>query len=303
MTKNLIALVGAQPVPNLLSMRALKPESVLFVGTPEWHANAQHLQALIGREAQVNLTEIRNPSDPQAIQQAILKKLRKLNWSPDEITVDLTGGSKMMAIVAYRMAIDASADLADVELVNGRYHQRTYHVENGRANLVEDKPLPTLITIADYLRAHVPDFNEEGVSRDHGGHIDSGGHFEATLRRVLEPEIDEVLNGVRPAGVGDQIEIDLVVRCGNNVGIVEAKTGANKAGIDQLDTSGNPTYMGHYTQKFLITGRYLSRAHKSLALAQRIQVIELPGYVHGKGLPAQEANRLVQTIQQALHAA
>lgn len=302
MTKNLIALVGAQPVPNLLSMRALKPEAVLFVGTPEWHANAQHVQALISRDAQVNLTEVRNPNDPQAIHHTIDKKMRKLGWTTDETTIDLTGGSKMMAITAYRMAIDASADLADVELVNGRYHLRTYHVENGRAHLEKDEQLPTLITIADYLRAHVPDFNEEGVSRDHGGHIDSGGHFEATLRRVLEPEIDEVLNGVRPAGVGDQIEIDLIVRCGNNVGIVEAKTGANKAGIDQLDTAGNPTYMGRHTQKFLITGRYLSRAHKSLAMAQRIQVIELPGYIHGKGLPVQEANRLVQTIQRTLHA-
>jgi len=302
MTKNLIALVGAQPVPNLLSMRYLKPESVLFVGTPDWHANAQHLQKLLSRDTQVNLTEVRNPNDPQAVHKAISKKLRKLNWSADEITVDLTGGSKMMAITAYRMAIDAGADLADVELMNGRYHLRTYHVENGRAHLDKDEQLPTLITIADYLRAHVPDFNEEGVSRDHGGHIDSGGHFEATLRRVLEPEIDEVLSGVRPAGVGEQIEIDLMVRCGNNVGIVEAKTGANKQGIDQLDTAGNPTYMGRHTQKFLITGRYLSRAHKSLAMAQLIHVIELPGYVHGKGLPIKEANRLVQTIQRTLSA-
>lgn len=302
MTKYLIELVGAQPVPNLLSMRHLKPEAVLFVGTPEWHANAQHLQALMSREAQVNLTEIRSPNDPQAIQRAIQKKVRKLGWSAEDITVDLTGGSKMMAITAYQMALDASANLADVELVNGRYHMRTYHVENGRARLDDDIRLPDLITIADYLHAHTPGFNEEGVSRDRQGHIDSGGHFEATLRRVLEPEIDEVLSGVRPAGVGDQIEIDLIVRCGNNVGIVEAKTGANKAGIDQLDTAGNPTYLGRHTQKFLITGRYLSRAHKSLALAQQIRVIELPGYMHGKGLPAQEANRLVQTIQRALHA-
>jgi hypothetical protein len=208
----------------------------------------------------------------------------------------------MMAIVAYQMGLDYNTGLADVELVNGRYHLRTYYVENGRARLDEDIRLPTLITIADYLHAHVPGFNEEGVSRDHSGHIDSGGHFEATLRRVLELAVDEVLSGVRPAGVGEQIEIDLIVRCGNNVGIIEAKTGANKAGIDQLDTAGNPAYLGIHTQKFLITGRYLSRAHKALALAQQIQVIELPGYEHGKGLPVQEVKRLVQTVQRTLFA-
>ena len=302
MTQKLIALVSTKPVLNLLSLRYLQPEEVLFVGTPEWHANAQHLQALIGRDLPVHLTEVRNPNDPQAVRQAIATKVRKLGWSPGDITVDLTGGSKIMSIIAYQMALEHNADIADVELVNGRYHLRTYHVENGRVHHFEETPLPTLITIADYLHAHVPGFTEEGVSRDQRGHIDSGGHFEATLLQTLTPHVDELLSGVRPAGVGNQIEIDLILRCGNNVGIVEAKTGANKAGIDQLDTAGNPTYLGSYTQKFLITGQYLSRAHKSLALAQQICVIELPGYVEGQTLPPQEANRLVRTIQQTLFA-
>lgn len=301
MTQKLIALVSTKPVLNLLSLRHLQPQEVLFVGTPEWHANAQHLQALIGRETAVHLTEVRNPNDPQAVRQAIATKVRKLGWSPGDITVDLTGGTKIMSIIAYQMALEHNADIADVELVNGRYHLRTYHVENGRIHHFEETTLPPLITIADYLHAHVPGFKEEGVSRNQRGQIDSGGHFEATLYQALAPHVDELLSGVRPAGVGNQIEIDLILRCGNHVGIVEAKTGANKAGIDQLDTAGNPAYLGPYTQKFLITGQYLSRAYKSLALAQQICVIELPGYIEGKALSAQEADRLIRTIQKTLH--
>ena len=117
---------------------------------------------------------------------------------------------------------------------------------------------------------------------------------------ALAPHVDEVMAGVRPSGVAKQIEIDLVVRQGNNVGIIEAKTGIKKAGIDQLDTAGNPHYLGDFLAKMLVTGRYLPRAHKALATAQEIRVIELPGYSDRAGLPSQDKQRLVQTVQQAL---
>jgi hypothetical protein len=105
---------------------------------------------------------------------------------------------------------------------------------------------------------------------------------------------------VRPKGVADQIEIDLMVRLANNIGIIEAKTGIKKAGIDQLDTAGNPHNLGDYLVKLLITGRYLPRAHKALATAQDIRVIELPGYSDHSGLPPNEKRLLVQTVRNAL---
>jgi hypothetical protein len=105
---------------------------------------------------------------------------------------------------------------------------------------------------------------------------------------------------VRPKGVSEQIEIDLIVRQGNNVGIIEAKTGVKKAGIDQLDTAGNPHYMGDFLAKMLITGRYLPRAHKALATAQEIRVIELPNYSDHSGLSVKDKRLLVQSVQQIL---
>lgn len=116
----------------------------------------------------------------------------------------------------------------------------------------------------------------------------------------MEPDVDEIMAGVRPGAVGHQIEIDLLIRCGNNVGIVEATTGVNKAGIDQLDTAGNPSYLGRYATKFLGTGHYLPRAHKSLAMAQGIHVVELPGYTVHHGTPEQEQRRLIQSVRMAL---
>ena len=67
-----------------------------------------------------------------------------------------------------------------------------------------------------------------------------------------------------------------------------------------MDTAGNPSYLGRYATKFLVTGRYLPRVHKSLAVAQEIHVVELPGYTVHHGIPEQEQRRLVQTVRAAL---
>jgi len=51
MKKNLVTLVGEQPLPTLLSIRHLDPRDVLFVGTRDWHNVSQHLKALMERYA------------------------------------------------------------------------------------------------------------------------------------------------------------------------------------------------------------------------------------------------------------
>jgi len=300
MTKNLVTLVGEQPLPTLLSIRHLNATDVLFVGTREWHNVSQHLQALMERERRIHLTEVRDPYDPPAIHRQVKDKLHKLGWSPATITYDLSGGNKMMAFAAYQLAMEGHSELVDVEFVRRQHRLRRYRLDGSHAIREEDVGLPDLITIADYLNAHAPGFEIDGFSRDHRGQIDAGGEFESSIFRTLEPHVDEMMSGVRPGAVAHQIEIDLVIRCGNNVGLVEAKTGVNKAGIDQLDTAGNPSYLGRYATKFLVTGRYLPRAHKALALVQGIHVVELPGYTVHHGIPDQEQRRLIQTVQAVL---
>jgi hypothetical protein len=300
MTKNLVTLVGQQPLTTLLSVRYLDPPEVLFVGTREWNNASRHLQTLCGKERQVRLTEIRDAYHPGRIYQQMKKKLRKLGWSPENTIYDLSGGNRPMAFAIYLLAMEDRSDLVDVEFVRRRHRLRLYRLDGELYALEEDVELPDLITIADYINAHAPGFEVDGFSRDKRGRVDSGGRFESTIYNTLEPHVDEIMAGVRPGSAAKQIEIDLVVRCSNNIGLIEAKTGVNKAGIDQLDTAGNPSYLGRYATKFLVTGRLLPRAHKSLALAQEIHVVELPGYTVHHGIPEQEERRLVQTVRAAL---
>lgn len=300
MIKHLVTLVGEQPLHTLLSIRYLDPEEVLFVGTRERHNVSQHLITLTEKERRIHLTEVRDAYDPPRLYEQMKKRLHKLGWSPADTGFDMSGGNRPMAFAIYRLAMEGRSELIDVELVRLKHRLRRYKLDGEHAHLEEDVSLPDLITIADYLNAHAPGFEADGFATDKQGRINAGGKFESAIFGALQPNVDEIMPGVRPGGVAHQIEIDLVVRCGNNVGLVEAKTGVNKAGIDQLDTAGNPSFMGRYATKLLITGRLLPRAHKALALAQEIHVIELPGYSVQYGIPDQEKRRLIETVRTAL---
>lgn len=296
----LIGLLGRQPILNLLAIRAIQPEEILFVGTKDTHATGQHLQSLIGSQIAVHQTEIYDAFDASYITKTLRKKLRKLGWTANKTIFDLSGGSKIMFYAAIELAKQLESPVSDVERIGFRYRIRQFQFQDHHPKMVRDEYLPGLITIADYLKCYLPGFHEDGYSRDARGRVDIGGRLEETVYTTLADHVDEILAGVRPKGVAEQIEIDLIVRQGNNVGIIEAKTGVKKAGIDQLDTAGNPHYLGDFLAKLLVTGRYLPRAHKALATAQEVRVIELPGYSDRAGLTPQDRRNLIQSVQQAL---
>jgi hypothetical protein len=296
----LVGLLGKRPIVNLMAVRALQPDEILFVGTKDTHAIAQNLQSLVGNHAKVHQIELFDPYDALYMIKAVRKKLGKLGWLPKETCYDLSGGSKLMFYAATELAKANESPAVDIERVGHRYRIRQFELRNHHVAMTRDEFLPALISIADYLNCYLPGFREDGFSRDDRGRIDIGGRFEQTVYNALAENVDELKAGVRPDGVADQIEIDLVVRQGNNVAIIEAKTGVKKAGIDQLDTAGNPHYLGDFLAKLLVTGRYLPRAHKALATAQEIRVIELPGYSDRSGLPANEKQILIQAVQQTL---
>ena len=296
----LVGFLGPKPILNLMAIRSLQPEEILFVGTKDTHATGQHLQSLVGSQVTVHQSEIYDPYDVPYMIKAINKKLKKLGWKPAETLFDLSDGSKLMFYAATELAKAHESPVVDIERIGHRYRIRQFEFQDHQIIMTRDEYLPGLISISDYLNCYLPGFHEDGYSRDSHGHIDIGGRFESAVYNALAPHVDEVMSGVRPKGVSEQIEIDLVVRQGNAVGIVEAKTGVKKAGIDQLDTAGNPHYLGDFLAKMLVTGRYLPRAHKALAYAQEVRVIELPDYDDRLGLSQSEQRRLVKTVLDVL---
>jgi hypothetical protein len=295
----MIALVGEQPIPNLLPVRHLKPAKTVLVYTATTEKTAQRLAKIIPNSAGHKLA-----ASPYEVGK-ILAGLTQATSGESGVYFNLTGGTKPMALAAYTLAARMGAPFIYLQSERPPETLYLYEFAQGQPVLQSTEPLPPLINADDYLRAHLPGYRAVGCSRDENGEITDGGLFEQAIYDALKKEDDlEVLAGVRPEGVADQIEVDLVVRCGNRVGIAEVKLGDKggqkpKQGLDQLATAGGREYLGTYTAKFLIVARRQTRGIHALADARQIKVIELPGYRDGK-LPPEERQRLVQTIRDRL---
>lgn len=299
--RRLIQIVGLQALPTLLACRHLQPAEVLLVSGRGLPGPVRHLARVIeGDGVTVHSTEVHDPHDPGRVMGDLEDRLKRIGWAEDGAAFDVSGATKALAFGAYGLARRAGGELVDVGPVRTGFVFRRYRFDDDYAVLREATNLPPLINLADYLNAHLGGFVAEGYSRDDRGEVNAGGAFEAALFRALEPRVDEILAGVRPAGLGRQVEIDLMVRVANQVGLIEAKTGVNKSGLDQLGTAGDPLNMGVYIDKFLVTAGRFPPVYQRLAAAARINVIELPAYRAGHALSPADADRLARVVHAAL---
>jgi hypothetical protein len=185
--------------------------------------------------------------------------------SPDTV-INLTGGTKPMALAAYEVA--RARDLAFVYLASEGQNNSLYRYEfrNGSPGLVNRKSLGVLIDIDDYLQAHgLTPTAEKGPQNAQ----------EAGLRHWLEKQVDECRSNL----VFDAFEIDFILRRGNRVALIEAKMSDHqrRKGIDQLNTACGRAYLGTYTGKIYAVHKPLGPQLSRLAEARNIQVVPVTG--------------------------
>ncbi|MEA3341387.1 MAG: DUF1887 family CARF protein [Chloroflexota bacterium] len=302
----LVTLVGEQPIPNLLPIRALRPEQTLFIHTGRGPRGtqgvAERISRLVEQETQPDFLLVQ-PYDLLETRQAIADQL-----GAEPAIFNLTGGTKIMALAAYALAVERNAPFVyfQTEGPRGRDQRAAlyrYGFDQRRPVLQERRVLnQPLISLDDYLLAHLPAFEETGFAKDDDGKLNSGGRFEQAVARALDGWVDELKAGVRPKGIKDQLEIDLVIRCGNQVGIIEAKLGGQGSGkhaVDQLTTAAAREYLGTYTARFLVTGGERDKRYAALAQEVDVHTITLPGYRNGR-LSQQDVRNLRQRIGQHL---
>jgi hypothetical protein len=295
----LVSLVGEQPIPVLLPALHLKPATHLLVHTATTEATAQRLKAVL--PVPTHLIPI-----PAYEFGPAMDALKHATASEDELIFNISGGTKIMSLAAFMVAQVRRAETVYLESEKALSRLWRYAYDASGRIVTKHEELGALLTLDLYLKAHLAGYREEGPHRDDHGIVSEGGRFEQVLRDTLAVDHNlEVLCGVRPFSGGQQVEMDLLVRLGNQVGVAEVKVGAQgehlKAGMDQLIMATSREYLGTYTVRFLIVGREVTnRWQRDLALERKIQFIELPEYKDGQPLPAQVARRLVQAVRARL---
>lgn len=293
----IISLIGEQNIPNLLPILHRQPERVILVYTDFTAETAVRLTKLI--QSKVKADVIQLVVDAYNIDQTkndILTATR--SFLPADILVNFTGGTKMMSLAAYQAAADLNAPIFYVQSQGKTTILYTYMPEDGRYPSYTVETIPSLITIADYLNAYLNDYQITGIANS----SERGRKFEELVYHVLQTAVDEVRVGVKMLNT---VDIDFVVRCGNQIGIVETKTGLSKpkTGIDQINTAGGQTYLGTYVQKFYVCDQFWGdnlQDLKQIAIDRKIEIIELPSFGQSDTISENDAAKLRQVVTKAL---
>ncbi len=303
---NLVCLIGEQPIPNLLPILHLRPGRVLLVhtqneGSQKAAARLKKLCAAKGIPA-----DLVNVGDAYRIE-SISRKLGEKIASQDGEgwCFNLTGGTKLMSLAAFQLAAEMKMPCVYFQTESQRGQQVSkllHYAFDAHGRLVENPPdgeiVPDLLTLDDYLIAHLDGYSRKPLDRSR-----SGWQLEEAVYRTLQPHVDEIERSVQPEGVKEQIEIDLLIRIGNQVGVIEVKTGGEGSGkhaVDQITTAPPREYLGTYTARFLVTQQAKEDRYKALATALRVTVIELREYRGDGRLSTSDQETLVAAIRQRM---
>lgn len=223
--------------------------------------------------------------------------IKRSGWRADQIVFNLTGGTKPMSLAAFRLAQTLRSTVAYLQSEGGQSLLYTYDWQEGDLRLEEKKEIESLLTLDDYLRAYGRDdyYFDRSVTNT------AGYLFEIALYEALRKFCDEVYRSVRFRSFW-HVELDLIFRLGNQVGIAEAKTEKepNKSTIDQINSPTHREFLGTYTRKFLFLSNKLGSDNKSLADAYRISVVELGGDLQGGRLSDDAFKSLKDTVTKVL---
>jgi hypothetical protein len=270
-----------------------------LVATARTAPLVERLKRLLEPEIQVHML-VTDPYDIPAIQQQIKECLKEAPLNEYEPEFNLTGGTKPMTFAAYAIAHQRGAPVYYLQSEGRRSLIYRYHW--GTSGLQAADPVREEITaqiqIANILDAHLNDWKELKAPNQSS---DGGGDFEQAIANALrnDSRFDEILVNVQSYGGG--IEIDLMVRVGNHIGIIEAKwgkKGRSLDGIKQLNTTRRK--FGTYIVPCYVSKLALDEQNQLFSKELGITTIVLSEYTGGLTLSANDAQKLTNELYRQL---
>lgn len=254
----MVAFVGDQPAPVALVALHYGAGDTTLVASKRTEQTAQRVQKLLeseGKNAQI--VEVEDPYCLESVESAVCDL-------PPEGVFNLTGGTKPMMIGGYRVSERHKLPFVYLESESGVPVLWRYEWDQGLRNGVKET-IHCPLTIEQPLKLFGIDKRPQKDPTP----------FEKQLAAKVAPYVCESLMNV---WLADNVEVDLILRCGHTLAVAELfdPTGKNakfKPKIDQLVQATEPTRLGTYTRRILITSKELDEQNAALAELARVKVI------------------------------
>lgn len=289
----MICLIGEQPTPNLLPIRACKPEEVCLVYTERTKAVGENLAKLLSQERHFQVQAY----NVAKIYEELATFVGKQNWASQDLLFNITSGTKPMSLAAFQLARQLGSRFVYLESEGGKSRLDFYEfTQSGEVRHLAAASANDLLSIDDYLNIHgLGDYTQKIKSND----------FEIAVAETLRREGFDLLPDVSFTKFPN-LELDLVVRLNNQFGVAELKTGGNapkKETIDQLNSVTAREFLGTYAKRFLIIDREYGvrwNNNELLARAYNINVISLTDRLQEGQLSLSDQQKLVEAVKKAL---
>lgn len=293
MVKNvhtLYCLVGEQPIPNLIPIKHINPAQVVLWHTSFTSKRCKYLEELLKAKNIYSTAKEISPYHLERVITEIERQIEKSNQvDSDNIMFNLTGGTKPMSIGSFLVCQKYDIPFCYLQSEGGKSLLYSYTWKGKTPVIKETLQILNIVDLDEYIKIHVGEYK-----RKHEHH-----YYEQLIINCIKDRVDEMISNIY---LEEALEVDLIFRIGNQVGIAEIKTknkATKKEGIDQLSTAGGREYLGTYTKKFLIVDRKYPENNKDLANVRNIKVIELensPGDTEDARIDEKDKELLVQTI-------
>jgi hypothetical protein len=300
----LLSLLGEQPIPALLPLwQTAEYRAVRFAATAATLPLAQTIAAAIRRDRQLKRRVALEPLqlDPYDIGQAravLAKALEEHRAAGDAVTINLTGGTKLMVIAALQAAYGSGVPLL---YVTTEKNQIIYLGSDGAEQRRET--IQVKISVEQYLAVHGLEASDNQAFNPHRGrdvHPDKEGDpLEEMVENLARQsgKFDDVRRGLFIRRMTDKTpvpnELDIVVTRNGRLAVCSCKTGksVDKESIYEVSSISRREAAGIYCGKALITD--LDPVPPALlARAKAMQVILL-----GKGDLPLAAERLLDATR------
>lgn len=290
----LVQLVGEQPLPNLIPARYINPKRVLLVHTERTKDVSQRLSQLL-----TSCTTLE--CEAYNLEETTSKLAEAIREEPSSgVLFNLTGGTKLMSLAAYRVAQDCKAPFAYFISEGGRSALQIYKWRKDSHYLEREAEIggEVSISLEDFLDAHFGKrkWRAEGPSKS------EGGKFEAAVAQAIQacPNL-EMLQGVRALEATPnrpQVDIDILVKYRNLFVMLECKTGEKVRTLDaQKQLCLVRPLLSPYTKRLVVLSGAPNPDHEEVYKATGTQYVVLDSYSNSsKSLSEEDKQKLIVAI-------
>jgi hypothetical protein len=142
----MVCLISRQTMQNLLPILQYQPQRVIFISTPEEDDSRTYLERILrARQIPFDPPLYVDAYAPDATLQACRQIIQR--YGPTQLAANLTGGTKVMSLAAFRAFAAADVPCLYTDTPNRRI---LYLHPDGKAA----EPLATQVDVLTYLQAH-----------------------------------------------------------------------------------------------------------------------------------------------------